>query len=499
MKTCFRKNCGREWDPGTGAPPCLSQFCPLKKYWAIKQESASSSEVFLSSANGDKKRSNDGSENQNPLKKPTTSSTAPAPKPPAFLAPVKQIPFHSPMETSITQVSRPRRSEAYYDDGSDIAHLKHSLVTADVLIPGIRLMVMGYNCIKEAIGAAGVLPVCGPPQRVAFKDSTKQIEFDKPCYQFRLVSPHQYLQCAGALSIKTKLDFQRPKRLPCQLIIGQEKALVTIIEHKSTEFLYFHLAEGPSALPYWGVVKLLRTCGFENDAVCAKHLLALLKGKNVAVTPAVATKLDSVNALIFALEGSRNNLTYLTAIMALEMVRDYQFDFHTAFECTGLFGKPAFSHVYKWFDFEGKKTGMFEPIFHDPRSPAAYDESRDPAFRGGFFPMATFDSGGGHFTKRREALQAAEGQWPKRIITWSKDLKYHGVAVKELDLILSWLKRKRPELRFKTAFEALRSVESLFKETLQKYFPKKSAAPAINIDIEPLGNQVTTNKGKQEI
>ena len=506
---CHKLTCGRDWDPSSGPLVCGKFICPIKDSIAsalkpsfggapIKQMEPSAKSYL--------KRSFGDSESQPQPKKLFTPPIASAPKPPMFSAPIRRMELPSPVGTSISQVSPPQRSQAYYNDPPEIGHLKHSLVAKDALIPGIKLMVMGYECIKEAIGAAGDLLVCDPPKSVKFEDSKKNIISAPSCDQIRMASPHQFLQCAGHLSVTpTRMDLRKKMLLPCQLIFEESKAVVTIIKSKATERLYFQPTEGKGCdLPYWGVVELLKTCGFENDAVCAKHLLARLRGENVALEPAVAIKLDSVNALIIGLEGSRNNLTYLTAIMAMEMVMGYQFDFHTAFECTGLFDKP-FDTVIKEFAYKGENVSMLEPIYHNPKFPRQYLESLGPAFHGGVYPMATFGSGGGHFSKRSDALLETNGsgldpkydtgQWPKRIATWSANLTINGVAVKELDLILSWLKRKRPSLRFMTAYDALVEVKALFKETIAHYYPKKSTAPAINI---PHVDNQGGNVGKQE-
>jgi hypothetical protein len=169
------------------------------------------------------------------------------------------------METGMSQISSPaptppppRRSLAYYGKPPEIAHLRHSLVVEDAVIPGLRLMVMGYNCIKKAIGAAGTLPVCGPPKKIEFDNSKRVKIVAHNRHQFRIVSPHQYLQCSGVLSFNTSFDFspRTGQKLPCQLIIGEEKALVTINNEGNTQILYFHLPdlEKPEDLPYWGVV-----------------------------------------------------------------------------------------------------------------------------------------------------------------------------------------------------------------------------------------------------
>jgi hypothetical protein len=246
--------------------------------------------------------------------------------------------------------------------------------------------------------------------------------------------------------------------------------------------------------------------GFKDDAECARHLLKRLKGDKVPFCKEYKMVLDSVNALIFGLEGSRNNLTYLTAIMALEMVIEYQFDFHTAFACAGLFKRQDGILGTGKTRYITTLEEVLEPIYHNIdnlKSPHQYDKTAEPVFRGGVFPMATFGSGGGHFKARREALQEAaflkddQYDWSKTIATWSNNLQFYGVPVKELDLILCLLKRKVPTLGAMKAFDAMKMVESLFNEKIQEYYPKKAAAPALNIQIS--NNNQGTKDSKEEV
>ena len=50
-------------------------------------------------------------------------------------------------------------------------------------------MVIGYECIRDAISVAGDLRVCDPPKSIKFQES-KDITISVPsCNQIRMVSP----------------------------------------------------------------------------------------------------------------------------------------------------------------------------------------------------------------------------------------------------------------------------------------------------------------------
>lgn len=158
--------------------------------------------------------------------------------------------------------------------------------------------------------------------------------------------------------------------------------------------------------------------------------------------------LDSLLVLMLGVETSRNNTTFLTAVMLLDLIasRAAFGRMHRAYSWDNAFvSGPG----YSWNDFEQKDCG-------------------------GKFPMATNCTGTGNLAARRDAIVKDQGVDEIFI-----DSQRRRVEEREMSLLVNWLegvKRKDPALfqQCKNEVELQKAVEKVFFDRLNRaYFSQE--------------------------
>lgn len=172
--------------------------------------------------------------------------------------------------------------------------------------------------------------------------------------------------------------------------VSSSSTKVELQQRGKTERLYFSGSD-PS---YEKIMELRNRLRYMTDAQIAAALLHKMRsGAHYQYMQQETIELlDGLNALLFGVEGSRNNDSFATNVMLLELIMAAQMTFQQAFAQN---------------DF------------------------------GGQYPMASLSTGSGNFSARRKFI---EGKTTTRQInTMRKDPQKHQVPLKEIILIINWL------------------------------------------------------------
>lgn len=186
-----------------------------------------------------------------------------------------------------------------------------------------------------------------------------------------------------------------------------------------------------------------------HHAFLAKVLLKRLQGKHYPDSYSGDNKkfLDTLLVLMFGVEASRVNATYLTGVMLLDLIAN-----------NARFGR--LSRLYTWNNAFTSGPGY---RWQD-------DQPRD---YGGKFPLAVNSTGRGNFSDRAAMLQGPNEQQALDAIL--SDPQKHQVPRKEISIILHWLQiLTPPEVKLlQTAVNQrifTKKLKLLFKRRLEKAY-----------------------------
>lgn len=161
------------------------------------------------------------------------------------------------------------------------------------------------------------------------------------------------------------------------------------------------------------------------DAQYATWQLDHLKGDTGPKAKTDQQWLDCLNTWIFGVEASRNNATFVTGVMTLELIATGQMSYKDAFA-------------------ENKY--------------------------GGRFPMAVIDSGPGNMTARRKLIEHAQHGNPVGMKTDRRHPQWLAVPLKEAALIKNWLIHFKHADRSMSQKKILGNYETAVKALLETYF-----------------------------
>lgn len=152
-----------------------------------------------------------------------------------------------------------------------------------------------------------------------------------------------------------------------------------------------------------------------------------LQGKDVAEIKDNCFKqwLDFLNAMMFGVESSRVNNTYLTGLMTLELIKD--------------------GHL------------TYQKAFHQ-------DEY------GGQFPMASNQTGPKNFTARRRLLEHQEHENSAGMAIDRALPQWCAITLKEAIITKNWLKTQKVLSREQTKTENIKAIALAFSQLMDKYF-----------------------------
>ncbi|WP_158623440.1 DUF4157 domain-containing protein [Corallococcus sp. CA053C] len=249
--------------------------------------------------------------------------------------------------------------------------------------------------------------------------------------QYRLPDGRAWLSTYGHLSPYYGRPQHQVWHLPrgCQLLVGQQ-GLPVDVDHRGVVLVqgttggasYPDIAAGLRGILQTGV----------SDKDLALLILQRMMGHDLRFTekPQWNQFIDELIALMFGVESSRNKLTFMTALMLLDLIIHEQRYGRNGSKRFGLL--HAFQSDHDW----------------DNRNPETSAEMN----YGGKFPMATFGTGSGTLTHGHETLGAGRAQLinaymkqPDSAETRQllKELELrnqrHGITRREITLTVHWL------------------------------------------------------------
>lgn len=325
----------------------------------------------------------------------------------------------------------------------------------DLIVPGEQLLKLGYKAFNSILQAA-----TQQPQTILTKGAFSS-------NMLKIQSGKHWLLTAGHLSkYPTSIDKRLEKWFPVNVEVFDSKHYINITEIRGDAFVKFPNSDGSYIsisqylhkmteieLPSFEIEKII-SCLLNNQVIdnnnppkhsdIAKTLLSRLAGGQYPTDYTSEQKIffDCLLVLMFGVEGSRNNLTFLTGVMLLDLIasnsfygrKGHQYNWNNAFV-----SGPQFN----WNDFENKDYG-------------------------GKFPMATNSTGSGNMTQRRELI--SNGQ-PDGF----RDFQRERVQIREMSIISHWLQafsRKEPD--YFSSISSLSEIQdkilNLFEKRLREVF-----------------------------
>jgi hypothetical protein len=190
--------------------------------------------------------------------------------------------------------------------------------------------------------------------------------------------------------------------------VGRSKTLLTLKQQGTTERLHFPAAllqtlTNATTLPTHtdlsckeiaDITQTRITTRNTTDKQYAKWQLARLKGEAGPDKTVDRQWLDCVNTWMFGVEASRNNATFVTGVMTLELIAA---------------GELTYKHAFAENQY------------------------------GGRFPMATLQSGTGNMAARRKLIEHAENGKAAGMKTDRMNPQWLAISLKEAVLIKQWL------------------------------------------------------------
>lgn len=256
---------------------------------------------------------------------------------------------------------------------------------------------------------------------------------------YRIHSTDDWLRSAGHLVANPSKDMITNTPFFDTLCVGRRKVLLTLKKQGTTERLYF-----PAALLQ--TITKATTLPTHTDLSCkeiaditetritelkttdkqyAEWQLARLKGEAGPDKTVDRQWLDCVNTWLFGVEASRNNATFVTGVMTLELIAA---------------GELTYKHAFAENQY------------------------------GGRFPMATLQSGTGNMAARRKLIEHAENGKAAGMKTDRMNPQWLAISLKEAVLIKKWLihfKHADSQMSKKTI---LAKYEAAVSGVLKNYF-----------------------------
>jgi len=208
----------------------------------------------------------------------------------------------------------------------------------DLIVPGEQLLKLGYKAFNSIFQEA-----MQQPQSILTKDSFAR-------NMLKIQSGKHWLLTAGHLSMyPTSIDKRLEKWFPTNVEVFDSEYCINISEVRGDAFVKFPNSDGSYIsiseylhkmteieLPPFEIEKII-SCILNNQVIdnnnppkhsdIAKTLLSRLAGGQYPADYILEQKIffDCLLVLIFGVEGSRNNITFLTGIMLLDLIASNSF------------------------------------------------------------------------------------------------------------------------------------------------------------------------------
>jgi len=305
-----------------------------------------------------------------------------------------------PQDTKVHLLTDVGDSDA---DCSDSGHVgKHRVKTP------IKASATTVYSQKKRIKGDALIAKCQTWAQDAIADAKKLGPITKKSTYYRIHSTDDWLRSAGHMVVQPSNDMVTATTFFTDLSVGRSKTLLTLKKEGATERLHFPASllqkiqetQTPPTKTDLSCKEIVETTNKRiaaletTDKKYAKWQLARLRGESGPDKTTDRQWLDCMNTWIFGVEASRNNATFITGVMTLELI-------------------AAGEMTYK----------------------QAFSENK----YGGQFPMATILSGSGNMTARRKLIEHADNDKSVGMKTDRIHPQWLAISLKEAILIKKWL------------------------------------------------------------
>lgn len=257
-----------------------------------------------------------------------------------------------------------------------------------------------------------------------------------------------WLGTAGHLSAMiTREDERGASWFPCYLLVGAEQCRVLVDDTAKVVFTRSGNDYDSIAAFFGGIVQP------GQDHQVAQGLLRMLVGQALtAGQPWQHQFLAELLTLMFGVEASRNNLTFATGVMLLDLIANQ-----------ARYGR----RLDKPFTLQKAFT-----------SPYTWDHKTEGWRYGGKFPM-TPKTGPGSLRRRNDMLaQVRPDQGAVGTLTDSleQDRRFHGITIREITLTIHWLEMTLAlgTRRFRDVDQLRQAVRVAFDKRLTEVYQRRS-------------------------
>lgn len=294
-------------------------------------------------------------------------------------------------------------------------------------IPGSTLLKLMQEAVKWAIELAidpkSRVPKPTPNPETGIYDITAAVDWlgTAGCWAIKRVARDEFL--FPKLPVLT--EFQ-----DCRINVNGTVSTLSWNRSKKTERLEF--SANADDLSYETITRKLLNCGLGHNLI-TEGILARMNGEQHSETECDKDFFNSLVALLFGVETSRNAVTFLTNLLLLDLIgnavrygtKGKSFSWENAFDTPGV-------------SFEG------------------YESSRPTILYGGQYPMAIGGIRGQGGDARRELQKLPRSQSLRGKV--ESDPLYYGIARREISLAAHWLEtlhdvHKEEFLKFAQKYE----------------------------------------------
>ncbi len=261
-------------------------------------------------------------------------------------------------------------------------------------------------------------------------------------HHYHIHKTDDWLRSAGHMVVQPSKDMVSNTLFFDTLWVGRSKVLLTLKKQGTTERLHFPAdllqkitnANTPpthtdlSCKEIADITQTRITTRKTTDKQYAEWQLARLKGDIGPDKTVDRQWLDCVNTWLFGVEASRNNATFVTGVMTLELIAEGALTYKKAFA----------ENQY-----------------------------------GGRFPMATLQSGTGNMSARRKLIEHAENGKAAGMKTDRMNPQWLAISLKEAVLIKHWLQHFQHVDSHMSKKAILEKYEMAVSRILKTYFDTK--------------------------
>ncbi|NOT07086.1 MAG: DUF4157 domain-containing protein [Gemmatimonadales bacterium] len=249
--------------------------------------------------------------------------------------------------------------------------------------------------------------------------------------RIHMTAPGHWLWIAGGLATPCR-GRHAQHLMPCILAVGHptEAVDVQILTGAAvgSERVHFpdHYGEDANLdLSYIQIAAGFLALFRDRDADAARALLRMMMGIPTGCSLPERRFLAGMVALLFGVEASRSESSLASSVMLLDLIANRR--------CYGRQQKPFTLRRAFMAELEGEPLQWDKPYEHaDPPAPTYY---------GGKYPQATYGTGPGNMSARRQMTDQRYPQWEEHLVGLHDR---HLVPRREVTLFIHWLQARCP-------------------------------------------------------